>query len=58
VTRRFPQLNFGFLEGGVGWAAQLFGDLIEHWDRRNAAVTRTHGPEEARRKLLMDLIVK
>jgi predicted TIM-barrel fold metal-dependent hydrolase len=35
VTRRFPQLNFGFLEGGVGWAAQLFGDLIEHWERRN-----------------------
>jgi hypothetical protein len=30
VTRRFPQLNFGFLEGGVGWAVQLFGDLIEH----------------------------
>jgi predicted TIM-barrel fold metal-dependent hydrolase len=25
VTRRFPQLNFGFLEGGVGWAASGFG---------------------------------
>ena len=21
VTRRFPELNFAFLEGGVGWAA-------------------------------------
>jgi predicted TIM-barrel fold metal-dependent hydrolase len=27
VTRRFPQLRFAFLEGGVGWASQLFGDL-------------------------------
>ena len=34
VTRRFPELNFAFLEGGVGWGAQLFGDLIEHWERR------------------------
>src|SRR6266566_455660 len=34
VTRRFPELRFAFLEGGVGWAGQLFGDLIEHWERR------------------------
>ena len=30
VTRRFPELRFAFLEGGVGWGAQLFGDLMEH----------------------------
>ena len=36
VTRRFPDLRFGFLEGGVGWGCQLFGDLIEHWERRGA----------------------
>ncbi len=35
VTRRFPELRFAFLEGGVGWACQLFGDLCEHWERRN-----------------------
>src|SRR5882757_11139236 len=34
VTRRFPELRFAFLEGGVGWASQLFGDVIEHWERR------------------------
>src|SRR6184192_3413422 len=34
VTRRFPDVNFGFLEGGVGWGCQLFADLIEHWERR------------------------
>jgi hypothetical protein len=27
VTRRFPDVNFGFLEGGVGWGCQLFADL-------------------------------
>ena len=30
VTRRFPDLRFAFLEGGVGWGCQLFCDLIEH----------------------------
>ncbi len=35
VTRRFPGLNFAFLEGGVGWAAQLYNDLFEHWEKRN-----------------------
>ena len=25
VTRRFPQLRFAFLEGGVGWACSLLG---------------------------------
>jgi predicted TIM-barrel fold metal-dependent hydrolase len=35
VTRRFPELNFGFLEGGVAWAAALFADLIGHWEKRN-----------------------
>ncbi len=34
VTRRFPGLRFAFLEGGVGWACQLFADLIEHWEKR------------------------
>src|SRR5215468_1607372 len=28
VTRRYPELNFGFLEGGAGWACSLFADLI------------------------------
>ena len=35
VTRRFPTLKFAFLEGGVGWACQLYIDLIEHWEKRN-----------------------
>jgi len=35
VTRRFPRLKFAFLEGGVGWACQLYADLIGHWDKRH-----------------------
>jgi predicted TIM-barrel fold metal-dependent hydrolase len=36
VTRRFPQLSFAFLEGGVGWAVNLLNDIVEHWEKRNA----------------------
>ncbi len=36
VTRRFPTLRFGFLEGGVAWACSLLGDLVGHWEKRNA----------------------
>jgi len=34
VVRRHPLLNFGFMEGGVSWACQLYLDLIEHWEKR------------------------
>ncbi len=34
VTHRFPGLNFGFLEGGVGWARNLYHDLMGHFEKR------------------------
>jgi predicted TIM-barrel fold metal-dependent hydrolase len=40
VTRRFPTLNFAFLEGGVAWAAALYSDLIGHWEKRNLSALR------------------
>lgn len=35
VTKRFPELTIGFLEGGVWWAAALYNDLFEFWEKRN-----------------------
>jgi hypothetical protein len=54
----WPAAFHGFLEGGVGWAAQLFGDLIEHWERRNAKALERMDPSKLDRKLLMDLVLK
>jgi predicted TIM-barrel fold metal-dependent hydrolase len=42
VTRRFPDLNFAFLEGGVAWAAALYSDIIGHWEKRNLEALRRH----------------
>jgi predicted TIM-barrel fold metal-dependent hydrolase len=35
VTRRFPTLNFGLLEGGAAWAVTLLNDIVEHFEKRN-----------------------
>jgi predicted TIM-barrel fold metal-dependent hydrolase len=56
VTRRFPDLNFAFLEGGVGWGCQLFADLIEHWERRGAKGIAYMDPSKLDRGLLRRLV--
>jgi len=44
VTRRFPDMNFAFLEGGVGWACMLYADLIGHWEKRNRKAIESTNP--------------
>jgi predicted TIM-barrel fold metal-dependent hydrolase len=44
VTRRFPQLRFAFMEGGVGWACTLYSDLFGHWEKRNVAALASCDP--------------
>ena len=56
VTRRFPKLNFAFLEGGVGWASELYAGLISHCGKRNPNGIGNYDPrnldvEQARRPL-------
>ena len=58
VTRRFPDLRFAFLEGGVGWGCQLFCDLIEHWERRGAKGLANMDPSKLDRKLMRELTEK
>ncbi|MGH7964837.1 MAG: amidohydrolase family protein [Candidatus Binatia bacterium] len=58
VTRRFPNLKFGFLEGGVGWACQLYADLIGHWKKRNAEALAEVDPRNLDRALLLALAEK
>ncbi len=44
VPRRHPTLHFTFLEGGVTWAAQLYADLLGHFDKRNRDAVRQFDP--------------
>ncbi len=55
VTRRFPSLKFAFLEGGVGWACQLYADLIEHWEKRKLDALEEVNPDNLDVNLLRQL---
>ena len=56
VTRRFPDLNFAFLEGGVGWASMLYADLIGHWEKRNRQAIERTNPSRLDRGALLTLV--
>src|SRR5712692_7013106 len=58
VTRRFPDLNFAFLEGGVGWACMLYADLIGHWEKRNGQAIQATHPSKLDRGRLLELAQK
>jgi predicted TIM-barrel fold metal-dependent hydrolase len=58
VTRRFPTLNFAFLEGGVGWACMLYADLIGHWEKRNRQAIEKTNPKNLDRTALLQYVQK
>jgi predicted TIM-barrel fold metal-dependent hydrolase len=58
VTRRFPELNFAFLEGGVGWACMLYADLIGHWEKRNRKAIESTNPGNLNLARLQELARK
>ena len=46
VTRRHPSLCFALLEGGVGYACNLWADLVSHWEKRNARAIHDLDPAQ------------
>jgi predicted TIM-barrel fold metal-dependent hydrolase len=55
VTRRFPDLRVGFLEGGAAWGATLYADLVGHWEKRNGKAVQNYNPDLIDAKLLYAL---
>ena len=59
VPQRFPTLKFAFLEGGAGWAAQLYNSLFEYWEKRNLEALSTNlDPAKLDVNLLVDMFEK
>jgi predicted TIM-barrel fold metal-dependent hydrolase len=58
VTRRFPDLNFAFLEGGVGWGCMLYADLLGHWEKRNRQAIESTNPNKLDLAALLALVEK
>jgi predicted TIM-barrel fold metal-dependent hydrolase len=58
VTRRFPKLNFAFLEGGVAWASELYAGLMSHCGKRNAHGIGNYDPANLDLDKLADLFAE
>jgi predicted TIM-barrel fold metal-dependent hydrolase len=56
VTRRFPDLRIGLLEGGVSWAPPLYSRMIDHWKKRGAEGIRHLDPTLLRPEIMSALI--
>jgi predicted TIM-barrel fold metal-dependent hydrolase len=56
VPKRFPDLRFAFLEGGVAWACTLYADIIGHLAKRSRTALEHCDPRHLDRELVADLI--
>ncbi len=52
---RFPDLPFTFLEGGVSWGCQLFGDMLSHFEKRNRSAMSNYDPSAINVPLMLEL---
>ena len=55
VTRRFPQLRFGLLEGGADWGARVYVHLVDRWKKRGVEGLKHYDPAATDRVQLADL---
>ncbi len=58
VPARFPNLAFGFLECGAGWAVDLLHSLEEHWEKRNLEGLKNYDPRLLDRARLNQLLIE
>jgi predicted TIM-barrel fold metal-dependent hydrolase len=58
VPRRFPDLTFGFLEGGAGWACDLLHALEEHYEKRSGEGLRHYDPAQLDRDELRSELLR
>jgi predicted TIM-barrel fold metal-dependent hydrolase len=58
VAKRFPTLNFAFLEGGVTWAAELYGGLVGHCGKRNSTAIKHYDPHRVDTALMAELFAE
>jgi len=56
VARRFPTLNFAFLEGGAGWACDVFRGLDSRLKKRSGKALENYNPANIDQKLAEELL--
>src|SRR6185436_16287409 len=55
VTRRFPGLRVGMLEGGADWGARVYTHLVDRFEKRGPAGLGNYDPAALDRASLTEL---
>lgn len=58
VPMRYPTLRFAFLEGGTAWAANLYSDILGHYEKRNIGAIGQYDPANLDREVLAALFAE
>jgi predicted TIM-barrel fold metal-dependent hydrolase len=58
VTKRFPKLNFAFLEGGVAFACALLNDVVAHFGMRSVDALELLNPANMDRNAVNELLLE
>jgi predicted TIM-barrel fold metal-dependent hydrolase len=56
VTRRFPKLRVAMLEGGASCGAQLYCDLVAHWEKRGDHAIHNYDPGAVNESLIVEAV--
>jgi len=54
VPKRFPNVKFAFLEGGMAWPRSVYSELVGHWQKRNGEAMQNYNPSNIDRASLAD----
>ncbi len=55
VTKRFPQLRVGMLEGGADWGAHVYIHLVDRFRKRNIKALQNYNPDLTNASELFEL---
>ncbi|MEI9948521.1 MAG: amidohydrolase family protein [Pseudomonadota bacterium] len=58
VTRRFPKLRVGLLEGGADWGARVYIHLVDRWIKRSRDGLKNYDPAATDRAELSELFAR
>ena len=58
VTRRFPKLRIGLLEGGADWGSRVYIHLVDRWIKRSREGLKNYDPAATNRAELSELFAR
>ncbi|EFA72213.1 Amidohydrolase 2 [Raphidiopsis brookii D9] len=58
VTKRFPQLRVGMLEGGADWGSHVYIHLVDRFSKRNLKGLQNYNPDLTNSHELYELFIR